>query len=244
MSHTTAALAPIVEGEADEAVRNGFPTEEAEALKLDAADQIKFNMIRAHVVLKNGYNSVVRQVDDDHSNDLDNWIGYFFSLDPRTFELNGYHDSEEKHLFPYLSTKLDVQEELEDHKIIHHGIDEMLEWFAEVKKDQSKYSSEILKEKLSRMGPTFIKHLTEEVEHLSHENLSQFPADGLEAAWREVENYAKKHADPFVGLPFAKSHTPPEYKWWPSLPWFLNKILLPLFAMRYSGYWKYSPYST
>ncbi|KAH8929266.1 hypothetical protein BT69DRAFT_1328840 [Atractiella rhizophila] len=268
MSRTTAtqpqaAPAPIFEGEADEAVRNGFSTNEAEALKLDPAGQIKFHMIRAHVMIKNGYNSIVKQVNDNHSNDLDNWIGYLFS--PRRFEqvFTGYsscfklcanmaynfhlgidHDAEERHLFPYLATKLDLQEELQDHKVIHGGIDDMLEWVTEVKKDHSKYSSETLKGKLSRIGPTLFKHLTEEVEHLSHENLSQFPPEGLEAAWGEVENYAKKHADPFMGLPFAKSHTPPEYKWWPSLGWFLTKVLPPLFSWKYSGYWKYSPYPT
>ncbi|KAH8929265.1 hypothetical protein BT69DRAFT_1307087 [Atractiella rhizophila] len=210
--------------------------------ELDAASTIKFDMIRAHVILKNGYTSILKQVDEDHYKDLPNWIGY---VEAWCVTVAHHHDAEELHLFPYLSTKMNVHEELEDHKIIHDGIEDLLKWIVAAKSDRSKYSAQLLKEKLSRMGPTFLKHLDEEVEHLSHENLLQFPEDELGSAWKGFLNYAKTHSNPFIALPFIKSHTPPEYKWWPAgVPWIINKLMVPLLPLKHSGYWKYAPYPT
>ncbi|KAJ8099027.1 hypothetical protein POJ06DRAFT_282186 [Lipomyces tetrasporus] len=73
------------------------------------------------------------------------------------------------------------------------------------------------------------------------ENITVFTSEEIRD-WSESQTkYYMNHPSFATGLSFLRSHTPPEHKSWPPLPWPVEKFLLPLIAMRHSGYWKYLP---
>ncbi|KAK9482001.1 hypothetical protein V1527DRAFT_522322 [Lipomyces starkeyi] len=88
----------------------------------------------------------------------------------------------------------------------------------------------------------FITHLRQEVEDLAPERLRVFTSEEIRDLSESQAKYYMKPAS-FATLPFLRSHTPPELKSWPPLPWPVEKFVLPLIAKRHSGYWDYSPYS-
>jgi len=142
---------------------------------------------------------------------------------------------------------MDFSEEIEAHKVIHANLDNLLALIREFKADYSKFDPEKLKKMLVDFKEPLYTHLDGEIEHLQAHNLKSagFSEQDLKDMIVGLEEYAKSHGDPFITLPFVRSHTPPEIKeYWPTLPWAFRKIVIPyILGMKFSGYWKYAPYS-
>ena len=89
-------------------------------------------------------------------------------------------------------------------------------------------------------------HLDGEVAHISAENLrtAGWTPDDCRKVVAAIETYARSHGDPFLQVPFMRSHTAAEYKdYWPPMPWLLRKVVVPyVLARRHAGYWKYAPF--
>jgi hypothetical protein len=87
------------------------------------------------------------------------------------------------------------------------------------------------------LSPRQYSHLDEEIERIAPERLSVFSEAELLQVDLELEKYVKGHGDPFLLVPFMRTHTPPELKeTWPPLPWVLRRLVIPyVLALRYSG---------
>ncbi|GJF00456.1 hypothetical protein PsYK624_167440 [Phanerochaete sordida] len=82
-------------------------------------------------------------------------------------------------------------------------------------------------------------HFSKELVHIEAPKLKEagITEAECEAMIAEMEKHAKGNGDPFLVVPFMRSHTAPEFKdVWPPMPWVLRKVAVPyLLAKRYSG---------
>jgi len=211
------------------------------AAPTDTYEFPQYTMIRAHGVFKLGFEIMLENLENPPMKDLDNFLGYCFAW---ASSLDGHHDSEEHVVFPFLNQKLDFSDEIKAHKVIHEGLDDLLAFIKEARADRNKFDAERMKSMMTSLREPLFDHLDAEVEHLKPEELKVFEEKDLKKMLEDLEKYAVNHGDPFVVVPFIRSHTLPEDKpYWPNLGWFLRAVLIPyVFAKRHSGYWKYSPY--
>jgi len=208
---------------------------------IDAYNRLQFNMIHVHSGFKLGFDRILTLLDNPPTQDLRNFLGY---CEAWAVCLGAHHGSEEEIVFPFLQQKLDFGGEIEQHKVIHAGLEELLPYIRSAKADASKFDALKLKDMMSKLRDSLFQHLDEEILHLAPENMHVFEAKDIDVMMAKLLAHAHSHDDPFISLPFMLSHTAPEYKViWPQMPWFVKRVLTPyVFAWRHSGYWKYSPY--
>jgi len=204
-------------------------------------------MVRAHHTFKLGYNIIIRNLEESKDaieNDLPNFLGYCQAW---STSIIVHHDSEEEICFPFLNQKMDFALEKEAHEAIHKGLSDLDAILLEAKADPSKFNPDQLKEFLIHLRDPLFQHLDSEVEHITSSELKKagFNDVELKELNLKLDKYAQSHGDPFILVPYMRTHTPPEFKdVWPPMPWVLRKVVIPyVLAWRYSAYWKYAPYA-
>ncbi|EJD39076.1 hypothetical protein AURDEDRAFT_116273 [Auricularia subglabra TFB-10046 SS5] len=205
-------------------------------------EMLQYNMIHAHNTFKFGYDIIMEHLENPPKDDLPNFLGY---CEAWAISIVGHHDAEEEVVFPFLNRKLDFGKEAEEHKVVHSTISTILALLTAAKADPSAFDAGRLKQILVDFREPLYSHLDEEVEHIAPANLTAFDKQELLELNQSLDKHAKSHGDPFLLVPFMRSHTPPELKdSWPPMPWILRKVVIPyVLARRYSGYWKYAPYA-
>ncbi|KXN85853.1 hypothetical protein AN958_10751 [Leucoagaricus sp. SymC.cos] len=232
----------------------------------DPFEQLHYNMVRAHNTFKLGYENITKKLDQEKEsieNDLPNFLGYCQAW---ATSIIVHHDSEEEIVFPFLNEKMDFASEKEAHEIIHKGISDLGTALLEAKADPSKFSAQKIKQQIEQLQGPLYQHLDAEVKHIKSSELKQagFGDAELKDLNHRLDKYAQSHGDPFVLVPYMRSHTPPEFKdHWPPMPWVLHKLVIPYVLTRrhaayvdfrliwesstltsvWLRYWKYSPYS-
>ncbi|KAF9469573.1 hypothetical protein BDZ94DRAFT_1151020 [Collybia nuda] len=205
---------------------------------------LHFNMIHAHQTYKRGYDIILSHLKNPPLYDLQNFLGY---CEAWAVSIEVHHDSEEKVVFPFLNQKMDFSGEIEQHKAIHDTLDKILATIHDARTDPSKFDATKMNALMLEFKDPLFSHLDEEVEHVHASKLKEanFAEKDVLAMIAGLEKHAKGTGDPFMIVPFMRSHTSPEHKdVWPSMPWILRKVVIPyVLAKRYSGYWKYSPYA-
>ncbi|KAI0659133.1 hypothetical protein C8Q70DRAFT_152163 [Cubamyces menziesii] len=210
----------------------------------DPYELLHWNMKLAHQTYVQGYDVIVKLLTDTPKDDLANVLGYFEAW---VYSVLHHHDTEEEAVFPKLNEKMDFTHEQEQHKDVHTFLDKFLTAIHAAQKNKAEFDAVKLKELVLSAKDALLTHFSEELTHLE-------PAKMKEAGFSEAEcrdivtklvEHAKNNGDPFIVVPYMRSHTPPEYKdIWPPIPWVLRKVVVPLvLAKRHSGYWKYAPYS-
>ncbi|KAK9238020.1 hypothetical protein V1525DRAFT_402206 [Lipomyces kononenkoae] len=200
----------------------------------------QFIMCRLHNAFETAFNNTLTLLEEPRSDDLKNFLGYCKAW---CKVLLSHHNNEELIMFPYLQRRLDFAKELEQHRSMHKSLEELLEKIALARKDPTKFDPKGLIQILKSAEDNLKAHLRQEIEDLAPERLKVFAGEEMEELMSSLYKYVMKHENPVLVLPFVRSHTPAEYKSWPPLPWAIEKLLLPLLALRHRGYWKYSPYS-
>ncbi|KAK9431769.1 hypothetical protein V1505DRAFT_367825 [Lipomyces doorenjongii] len=199
----------------------------------------QFGMTRVHHVFETAFYRILKLLDDPPRQDLSNFLGY---CEVWCVGLIDHHDAEEIVMFPELQKKVDFAEEIEDHKKIHDFLVKFLDQIRCALKDQDSFDPAGMIQTLKDVESTLISHLRQEIIDLAPARLEVFSEKEIMEIMDTAEKYAISHCQ-MVFIPFFRSHTPPEYKFFPSLPGPFRNILLPFLAIRYRGYWKYSPYS-
>ncbi|KAG6811265.1 hypothetical protein H0H92_008258 [Tricholoma furcatifolium] len=204
------------------------------AAPTDPYELLKYNMVHAHDTYKLGYDIILSHLDSPPQDDLKNFLGY---CEAWALSIESHHTSEEEVVFPFLNQKMDFSGEKAQHEVIHTKLDKLLNLVLDAKADPTKFDAAALKDLMTEFKEPLYSHLDEEVEHVSADNLreAQFEEGDVKAMIKRLEAYAKSHGDPFLLVPYMRSHTPAAIKdTWPPMPWILRKLVVP--------YWKYSPY--
>jgi hypothetical protein len=203
-------------------------------------------MIHAHNVFKEGYDNLVKLIDQPQrfEGDLKNFLGYSIAWAEAIVD---HHDAEEVTVFPILKEKINIDTEVAQHEALHKALDDFIAFLKAAEADASKFDAAQFKTALVGLREPLYTHLDEEVEDIAPEKLKVFDESTVKSLNVKLEQHAKANGNPFVVVPFMMSHTPENVKpHWPSgMPWILRKVLIPyVFAKKHSGYWKYSPYPT
>jgi len=207
-----------------------------------AEEMLQYNMIHAHNTFKFGYDIITSHLDNPPMDDIKNFLGY---CEAWVDSIEGHHQAEEEVVFPFLNRKMDFSEEQEQHKFIHSTLDALSKKLRTAKADPSTFNAAELKQVFQDFREPLYKHLDEEVAHIAPENMKVFDTKELRDLNAALDKHAKSHGDPYLLVPYMRSHTPTELKdSWPPMPWVLRKVVIPyVLARRYSGYWKYAPYA-
>ncbi|KAI0330633.1 hypothetical protein GY45DRAFT_725809 [Cubamyces sp. BRFM 1775] len=207
------------------------------AVPTDPYDYIQWNMKLAHRTFEEGYNVIVSKLDDPPMDDLRNFLGY---CEAWTQSVIDHHDTEEATLFPALNAKMDFSHEKEQHAAVHTFLEDFLATVRTAQADTSKFDAVKLKSMLESSNDAIFSHFREEVEHLEPAKLKAagFTPAECQQMTDDVNKYAKSHGDPFLAVPYMRSHTAPEYKdVWPPIPWILRKLVVPyVLAKKHSGH--------
>ncbi|PSR83537.1 hypothetical protein PHLCEN_2v5691 [Hermanssonia centrifuga] len=197
------------------------------ATPTDTYELLQFNMIRAHDTFKLGYEKIVTLLADPPQNDIKNFLGY---CEAWALSVVDHHDSEELVVFPFLNQKMDFSREEEQHKVIHDTLEKLLAIIQSAKEKPAQFKPDEMRELMVNFKEPLVVHLDEEVEHISADKLreAQFQESEIKTMISQLEAHAKSSGNPFLQVPYMRSHTPPEYKdSWPPMPWFLRKVMIP-----------------
>ncbi|GBE86103.1 hypothetical protein SCP_0806270 [Sparassis crispa] len=205
---------------------------------------LQYQMINAHITFKCGYDSILTHLENPPLRDLSNFLGY---CEAWAHSVHEHHESEEHLVFLVLQPRLDMSREIEQHKVVHAGLESLFAYIKRAREDRRAFDAAELRGMMEKLKGPLYEHLDDEVAHISAENLvaAGFTADEMRKLDKDLETYARSHGNVTLLVPYMRSHTVPEMKdIWPPMPWALRKVLIPyMIALRHSGYWKYSPYA-
>ncbi|KAH9892499.1 hypothetical protein C8Q73DRAFT_698298 [Cubamyces lactineus] len=92
--------------------------------------------------------------------------------------LTTHHTIEERYIFPILAKRMtsfkDDEVHLKSHEAIHHGLDELTALIRKWSEEPSKYSPEEMRACLDSWREVLFKHLDQEVQDLSGENMKKY----------------------------------------------------------------------
>ncbi|OZJ06756.1 hypothetical protein BZG36_00266 [Bifiguratus adelaidae] len=187
----------------------------------DGYFQIVYLMERAHDSLTAGLDSLLKQVLDDHSKDLANWLGYVGAW---VTCVDHHHHAEETVLFPFFEAHgFHVTTELAQHQKLHQDLSKVQELLDAPSAYEFEKLESLLRE--TNLEP-----------YMTSDDLKQVIADFVAQG---------KDGDPFINPVFMHFHTPPEHQGWYDLGYMnfvFYRLILPLMSLRHSGYWKYAPF--
>ncbi|KAH9849415.1 hypothetical protein C2E23DRAFT_737468 [Lenzites betulinus] len=210
----------------------------------DPYELLHWNMKLAHATYEKGYENIVSLLDNPPSNDLKNFLGY---CEAWVHSILHHHETEEATVFPILNEKMDFSHERDQHKELHDFLDKFLVVIKDAREDTSKFNGEDIKELMLSAKDIMFTHFNEELVHIGASKLKEanFTEAECKSMVEAMEKHAKANGDPFLVVPYMRSHTEPDYKnIWPPMPWVLRKLVIPyMLAKKHSGYWKYSPYA-
>jgi len=210
----------------------------------DAYQLFQYHMINAHETFKRGHDTILSLLDEPPTHDLRNFLGY---CEAWAASIECHHDTEEAVLFPFLSEKMDFSGEVEQHKVIHEALGKLLAIIHDAQTNPSKFDHAEMNALMTTIKEPLFAHLDEEVNHLSASKLKEagFAEREILDLETKLETYARSNGDPFLLVPYMRSHTPTELKKsWPQMPWIVRNMVIPyILAMKHRGYWKYAPYT-
>lgn len=205
-------------------------------------EQFAWNMTVAHSVIKAGYESILKHLENPPSHDLNNFISYCLVW---TKFVHGHHSVEDQYLFPIFTKHIDLTSEKEQHEHIHKGLDQVNAHLKEAQADNSKFDAGSLRQTMASFKDVLFAHLDEEIVDVGPDRLKVYSETELKVIMEGLEAEAKKEGGLSDVLPFIMTHMDQGYRpHWPAgLPGFLRNFIIPYLAIPYhKSWWKYSPH--
>jgi hemerythrin-like domain-containing protein len=131
-----------------------------QTLDSDIQGLLAADMSLVHNVFIRGLNSIWRNAPLVKPNDVDAFAGYSITC-IRT--IHEHHHGEEKIVFPYLQTKLDMSHNLEQHEGFHAGMDAFEDYMKKVQNKEETFDAEKTRELVKAFADPLVQHLHEEV---------------------------------------------------------------------------------
>ncbi|KAJ8455592.1 hypothetical protein ONZ45_g18897 [Pleurotus djamor] len=157
--------------------------------------------------------------------------------------IDTHHHNEETIIFPFLATKLSMEDNVEQHKTFQDGMHEFKKYFEGVVARTVKYDGEKAKSLLTAFADPLVQHLRDEIPTLAPEELHKFEKAEFDGMMRALENHLKAQGGLFTVFPLAMcNHDSKEIPNWPPLPaplrWFIRNIAV----WRHASYWKFGSF--
>ncbi|KII92571.1 hypothetical protein PLICRDRAFT_37340 [Plicaturopsis crispa FD-325 SS-3] len=135
-----------------------------------------------HGMFKQEFNSIYELADGSFNKRGLSLPRYLNEAKQLYAHLNVHHQIEEAHLFPTLAKRMPNfamgghgnGEHIKSHKAIHEGLDKLSALIDKWSKEPSAYSPKEMRECLDSFRDVLFRHLDEEVEDLSGENMKKY----------------------------------------------------------------------
>ncbi|KAF8244341.1 hypothetical protein K440DRAFT_610061 [Wilcoxina mikolae CBS 423.85] len=92
--------------------------------------------------------------------------------------LEMHHGIEEAHIFPRLAERMPAfqkqRELVEQHKVIHEGLDKVKKYLAECRDGEREFDKQELRERMDTFGETLRSHMDDEVKALGAEEMRKY----------------------------------------------------------------------
>jgi len=89
-----------------------------------------------------------------------------------------HHGIEEVHIFPRLAERMPAfqkqKELLEQHKVIHEGLDKVKNYLTECRDGEREFNKQELRERMDTFGETLWSHMDDEVKALRAEEMRRY----------------------------------------------------------------------
>jgi len=131
-----------------------------QAVDSDIQGLLAADMSLAHNVFIRGLNSIWRNAVLVKPEDVGAFAGYSITC---INTIHQHHHSEEKHIFPYLQTKLDMAHNLEQHEGFQMGMDAFEDYMKKVQRNEETFDAEKTRDLLKGFADLLVQHLHEEV---------------------------------------------------------------------------------
>jgi len=195
-------------------------------------------MALIHNVFIRSLNSVhqhARQV----TTDTKAFAGYALTL---LHMVHTHHLGEETFLFPFLQTKFDMGQNIDQHEGFQEPLATFEEYMQAVFDGKAQYDGEKVVALVEAFGDTLVEHLHEEIPTVSPERLAQFDKSELDRVLLTMHNWRNKHdpmasAGPFVILHHDFNAVPN----WPPVPGIAIFVVKYILYWVHSSYWKFAP---
>ncbi|KAL4269225.1 Hemerythrin-like domain-containing protein [Pleurotus pulmonarius] len=157
--------------------------------------------------------------------------------------IHTHHHSEETIVFPFLATKLPMEENIEQHQQFQTGLSQFTAYFEEVFNGNAKYDAAKTRELVTSFGGALVQHLHDEIPTISPEALSVLDTEGFDKMMLELEEHIKSAPGLFTIFPFTLSnHDYAAEPNWPPIPGPLSWFVRHIAVWRHSSYWKFSSF--
>ncbi|KAF8647348.1 hypothetical protein AX16_006810 [Volvariella volvacea WC 439] len=207
-------------------------------VKDDHRETMCYEMVQAHNAfirgINNAYEKAVRVLPKDERA----FAGYCIAM---TAVIHHHHSSEEEIFFPFFSTVMKMDHNVEQHEAMHGPLDAFRDYMVGVQAGTEKYDGEKARELLLAFAEPLVPHLHEEIPTVAPEILRKLDRAGMDAI---IQKHQEKIKEVSIteGFCWMMGHLDlVNYPNWPPVPSFI-KFIVKHFASRwYSSYWKFSP---
>lgn len=221
----------------------------------DPYEKIRWEMAGVHQFLLDGLHNMYILAETIPTREEQNFGFYCYCAIQNIFH---HHHLEETYIFPKLEPefKTDV---LSEHAAFHKALEDINTYILEVlgvdagktygqtvpapHKQKVPYDGKKLKTYLEALAGPLLTHLQHEIGWLEPEKIraSGVPAERFAEIDANIQRQLKTSYDPHTVFVWAYGHVAP-YSYFPDLPWFLVKVLLPwVWYWRHRASWKFFP---
>ena len=97
-----------------------------------------------------------------------------------------------------------MEQNIEQHKLFHDGIEAMETYFTGVQRDPSVYNGQQVKDMIESFGDVFVSHLTHEIETLARDKLvAIFPVGSeLQRVWEAMMKWVIGSSSKLTTMPW------------------------------------------
>ncbi|KAF5321840.1 hypothetical protein D9619_001863 [Psilocybe cf. subviscida] len=159
-----------------------------------------------------------------------------------------HHLGEETFLFPFLQTKLDMDQNIDQHEAFKGPLTAFEDYMRAVFDGKAKYDGEKVVALVEAFGDTLVEHLHEEIPTISPERLAQFDRTGFDQVVLTMKNWRNKH-EPMASIgPFVIFHhdfnAVPNWPRISGIAIFVVKYVLywRVLKQQHHSYWKFAPF--
>ncbi|KAJ3111926.1 hypothetical protein HDU96_005155 [Phlyctochytrium bullatum] len=194
-----------------------------------------------HKAIRFALDSILKNIDTFPENDLDNFRGY---VSATLHYIIRHHIHEDACISPLMSTRLDMTEIEDDHKLLEGLVEEIEALLVDPPSKDVKVDRPKVKEHVQKLRDLVVPHMEKEEVVMSVKWLkANIKEEDLKAADMKVHAMVKKE-DPTIVIPFLRLHLDQQgikEFWKPRIPLFIRVLSFCLLEPKHRRWWKYAP---
>ncbi|KAJ2919896.1 hypothetical protein MD484_g611, partial [Candolleomyces efflorescens] len=208
----------------------------------DTAAHMAGEMSVVHNVLIRSLNALWHNAALVSAKDTPAFVGYALLV---LSAIHSHHETEEKIMFPAFSgTGIAMEENIEQHKAFHDGMEAFERYLEQVKNKELLYDAVKTRELLKVFADPLVHHLHDEISTIQPEIMERADKKVLDQFVKDLEAHLKEEGGLTTSIPFVlTAHKTQDAPLWPPLPPVLKWLTKNVFSRVNASYWKFAPFT-